>query len=151
MENGRVGPGPHGTSFPSGLRVFGLRCFFLGPFGIAFEMATRDLDLCDAPKSREEGFAEDRSHDHRLENFVAVLAFHQQPDIGLGRARVAVMLRVYLGLFIAVQLPLLESAYSGDFEALFAVAYTGAIALNLLFIEIYVRRKDSHRISTGAA
>lgn len=67
----------------------------------------------------------------------------------------AVMLRVYLGLFIAVQLPLLESAYGGDFDALFAVAYTGAIVgsivLNLLIIEIYLRRKDSRRISTGAA
>jgi hypothetical protein len=67
----------------------------------------------------------------------------------------AVMLRVYLGLFIAVQLPLLEGFYGGDFEALFSVAYTaaivGSIVLNLLFIEIYLRRKGSRRISAGAA
>lgn len=67
----------------------------------------------------------------------------------------AVTLRVYLGLFIAVQLPLLEGAYGGDFEALFSVAYTaaivGSIVLNLLFIEIYLRRKESRRISAGAA
>ncbi|GAA2128663.1 DUF2306 domain-containing protein [Glycomyces algeriensis] len=66
----------------------------------------------------------------------------------------AVMLRVYLGLFIAVQLPLLEGFYDGDFEALFSVAYTGAIVgsivLNLLFIEIYLRRKANRRISAGA-
>jgi uncharacterized membrane protein len=67
----------------------------------------------------------------------------------------AVMLRVYLGLFIAVQLPLLEGVYGGDFEALFSVAYTasivGSIVLNLMFIEIYLRRKESRRISAGAA
>lgn len=67
----------------------------------------------------------------------------------------AVMLRVYLGLFIAVQLPLLEGFYGGDFEALFSVAYTaaivGSIVLNLLFMEIYLRRKESRRISAGAA
>jgi uncharacterized membrane protein len=67
----------------------------------------------------------------------------------------AVMLRVYLGLFIAVQLPLLEGFYGGDFEALFGVAYTasivGSIVLNLVFIEIYLRRKESRRISVGAA
>jgi uncharacterized membrane protein len=67
----------------------------------------------------------------------------------------AVMLRVYLGLFIAVQLPLLEGFYGGDFDALFSVAYTasivGSIVLNLLFIEIYLRRKGSRMISAGAA
>ncbi|MEV3938988.1 DUF2306 domain-containing protein [Glycomyces sp. NPDC049804] len=67
----------------------------------------------------------------------------------------AVTLRVYLGLFIAVQLPLLEGFYGGDFDALFSTAYTaaivGSIVLNLLFIEIYLRRKESRRISAGAA
>ncbi|MFG3339404.1 DUF2306 domain-containing protein [Glycomyces sp. NPDC048151] len=67
----------------------------------------------------------------------------------------AVMLRVYLGLFIAVQIPLLDGVYGGDFEALFSVAYTaaivGSIVLNLLFIEVYLRRKASRRISAGAA
>lgn len=57
----------------------------------------------------------------------------------------AVTLRVYLGLFIAVQLPLLEGPYGGDFEALFAVAYTASIvasiALNLAFMEIHLRRR----------
>jgi uncharacterized membrane protein len=59
----------------------------------------------------------------------------------------AVMLRVYLGLFIAVQLPFLDSVYGGDFEPLFDNAYVSAIvssvALNLLFMELYLRRKDS--------
>jgi uncharacterized membrane protein len=67
----------------------------------------------------------------------------------------AVMLRVYLGLFIVVQLPLLDGFYGGDFDALFSVAYTGSIvgsvALNLLFIEIYLRRKERRGISAGAA
>lgn len=67
----------------------------------------------------------------------------------------AVMLRVYLGLFIAVQLPLLDGFYGGDLDALFSTAYTaaivGSIVLNLLFIEIYLRRRGSRRISTGAA
>ncbi|WP_194201983.1 DUF2306 domain-containing protein [Glycomyces albidus] len=57
----------------------------------------------------------------------------------------AVNLRVYLGLFIAVQLPLLDGHYGGDFEPLFDTAYTAAvvssIALNLAFMEIYLRRK----------
>ncbi|GAA1686537.1 hypothetical protein GCM10009830_37520 [Glycomyces endophyticus] len=57
----------------------------------------------------------------------------------------AVTLRVYLGLFIAVQLPLLDSVYGGDFEPLFDLAYTAAIvasvALNLAFMEIHLRRK----------
>jgi uncharacterized membrane protein len=67
----------------------------------------------------------------------------------------AVMLRVYLGLFIAVQLPLLDGFYGGDLDALFGTAYTaaivGSIVLNLLFIEIYLRRRGSRRISAGAA
>ncbi|MDN3239079.1 DUF2306 domain-containing protein [Glycomyces tritici] len=67
----------------------------------------------------------------------------------------AVMLRVYLGLFIVVQLPLLDGFYGGDFDALFSVAYTasivGSVVLNLLFIEVYLRRKESRRISVGAA
>ncbi len=67
----------------------------------------------------------------------------------------AVTLRVYLGLFIAVQLPLLDSVYGGEFEPLFDVAYlasiVGSVALNILFIEIYLRRKHSRRISVGAA
>ena len=61
----------------------------------------------------------------------------------------AVTLRVYLGLFIAVQIPLLEGFYGGDFEALFAVAYTASIVasivLNLVFMEIHLRRKRSKR------
>lgn len=67
----------------------------------------------------------------------------------------AVTLRVYLGLFIAVQLPLLDSVYGGEFEPLFDVAYlasiVGSVALNILFIELYLRRKHSRRISVGAA
>ncbi|SDL63060.1 Uncharacterized membrane protein [Glycomyces sambucus] len=59
----------------------------------------------------------------------------------------AVNLRVYLGLFIAVQLPLLDGHYGGDFDALFSTAYTaavvGSIVLNLVFMEIYLRRKAS--------
>jgi uncharacterized membrane protein len=73
----------------------------------------------------------------------------------MGATFAAVMLRVYLGLFIVVQLPLLDGFYGGDFEALFSTAYTGSIvgsiALNLVFIEIYLRRKESRRISAGAA
>ncbi|RRR97559.1 DUF2306 domain-containing protein [Glycomyces terrestris] len=57
----------------------------------------------------------------------------------------AVNLRVYLGLFIAVQLPLLDGYYGGDFGPLFDTAYTAAIVssivLNLVFIEIHLRRK----------
>ncbi|HLU28704.1 MAG TPA: DUF2306 domain-containing protein [Glycomyces sp.] len=60
----------------------------------------------------------------------------------------AVTLRACLGLYIAAQLPLLQSAYGGEFERLFAVAYTAAavssVAFNWLFIEIYLRRKGSH-------
>ncbi|HEX2143722.1 MAG TPA: DUF2306 domain-containing protein [Glycomyces sp.] len=67
----------------------------------------------------------------------------------------AVTLRIYLGLFIAVQVPLLDSVYNGEFEALFAVAYTAAIvasvALNLLFMEIYLRRKATRHVSLSAA
>lgn len=67
----------------------------------------------------------------------------------------AVTLRVYLGLFIGAQMPMLEPVYGGDFEALFAVAYTAAIVasyvFNVLFIEIYLRRKANRGISTGAA
>lgn len=67
----------------------------------------------------------------------------------------AVTLRIYLGLFILVQLPFLESVYDGSFEPLFDNAYIAAIAasvaLNLLFMEIYLRRKESRRISAGAA
>jgi hypothetical protein len=65
----------------------------------------------------------------------------------------AVTLRIYLGLFILVQLPLLEPVYDGSFEPLFDNAYIAAIAasiaLNLLFMEFYLRRKDSRRISAG--
>ncbi|SDE36593.1 DUF2306 domain-containing protein [Glycomyces harbinensis] len=65
----------------------------------------------------------------------------------------AVNLRVYLGLFIAAQLPLLEGYYGGDFDALFGVAYTSAvvssIVLNLVFMEIYLRRKRT-RSTLGA-
>jgi uncharacterized membrane protein len=57
----------------------------------------------------------------------------------------AVTLRVYLGLFIALQLPLLDGFYGGDFEPLFDNAYTAAvvasIVLNLAFMEIHLRRK----------
>jgi len=57
----------------------------------------------------------------------------------------AVNLRVYLGLFIALQLPLLDGYYGGDFEPLFDAAYTSAvvssIVLNVAFMEIYLRRK----------
>lgn len=66
----------------------------------------------------------------------------------------AVTLRVCLGLFIAVQLPLLRSVHGGEFERLFAVAYTAAavssVAFNWLFIEIYLRRKRN-RETAGAA
>ena len=55
---------------------------------------------------------------------------------------------------LGAQLPLLEGVYGGDFEALFAVAYTAAIVasyvFNMLFIEIYLRRKGSRGISAGA-
>jgi uncharacterized membrane protein len=61
----------------------------------------------------------------------------------------AVTLRIYLGLFIAVQVPFLDSLYAGDFDALFSVAYTaaivGSVALNLAFMEIYLRRRRSGR------
>lgn len=61
----------------------------------------------------------------------------------------AVTLRIYLGLFIGVQIPLLESVYGGEFERLFAVAYTAAavssVAFNWLFIETYLRRKQAGR------
>ncbi|MBO3735775.1 hypothetical protein [Glycomyces niveus] len=54
-----------------------------------------------------------------------------------------------------MQLPLLDGFYGGDFDVLFGTAYTaaivGSIVLNLLFIEIYLRRRGSRRISTGAA
>lgn len=57
----------------------------------------------------------------------------------------AVTLRIYLGLFIAVQLPLLEPVYGSMFEPLFTVAYTsasvGSVALNWLFMEMYLRRR----------
>ncbi|WP_030155459.1 DUF2306 domain-containing protein [Glycomyces sp. NRRL B-16210] len=59
----------------------------------------------------------------------------------------AVMLRIYLGLFIVAQLPLLEGYYGGDFEALFDNAYLGSIVasvvLNLAFMEIYLRRRGT--------
>lgn len=68
----------------------------------------------------------------------------------------AVTLRIYLGLFIGVQVPLLDTVYGGDFEALFAVAYNasivGSIVFNWLFIEMYLRRRRNRsRISIGAA
>ena len=67
----------------------------------------------------------------------------------------AVSLRVYLGLFIAVQLPLLEGPYGGDFEALFGVAYTSAIVasvvLNLAFMEIHLRRRRTGGTLEAAA
>jgi len=57
----------------------------------------------------------------------------------------AVTLRIYLGLFIFAQLPLLDGFYGGDFDALFSVAYTasivGSVYLNLGFMEIYLRRR----------
>ncbi|MEU6861153.1 hypothetical protein AB0B28_20035 [Glycomyces sp. NPDC046736] len=57
----------------------------------------------------------------------------------------AVTLRIYLGLFIAVQVPFLDSVYGGDFQALFDVAYVasivGSVVLNLLFMELWLRRK----------
>lgn len=60
----------------------------------------------------------------------------------------AVTLRACLGLYIAAQLPLLQSVYGGEFERLFAVAYTAAavssVAFNWSFIEIYLRRKRPH-------
>ncbi|THV32143.1 DUF2306 domain-containing protein [Glycomyces paridis] len=72
-----------------------------------------------------------RHREWMLRNFAATFA--------------AVNLRVYLGLFIAAQLPLLDGHYGGDFEALFDVAYTAAvvssIVLNVAFMEIYLRRK----------
>ncbi|WP_100448996.1 DUF2306 domain-containing protein [Glycomyces xiaoerkulensis] len=56
-----------------------------------------------------------------------------------------VTLRAYLGLFIGLQIPLLGPVYSGDFESLFATAYTGAAVAsflcNWMFIEIYLRRR----------
>ncbi|GAB3992334.1 hypothetical protein GCM10029992_01020 [Glycomyces albus] len=68
----------------------------------------------------------------------------------------AVTLRIYLGLFIGVQVPLLDSVYGGDFDALFSVAYTasivGSIVFNWLFIEMYLRRRRNRpRLSVGAA
>jgi hypothetical protein len=58
----------------------------------------------------------------------------------------AVTLRLHLALFILVQTPFLESAYGGDFDRLWGVAYTGAavasVAFNWLFIEIYLRRRS---------
>ncbi|WP_051392878.1 DUF2306 domain-containing protein [Glycomyces arizonensis] len=68
----------------------------------------------------------------------------------------AVTLRIYLGLFIGVQMPLLETVYDGEFERLFAVAYTasavGSFAFNWLFIEIYLRRKQVRQtVPAGAA
>ncbi|GAB3219504.1 hypothetical protein GCM10027447_02540 [Glycomyces halotolerans] len=63
----------------------------------------------------------------------------------------AVTLRIYLGLFIGVQLPLLETVYDGRFESLFAVAYTAAavssFVFNWLFIEVYLRRKATVRVA----
>ncbi|WP_051325821.1 DUF2306 domain-containing protein [Glycomyces tenuis] len=63
----------------------------------------------------------------------------------------AVTLRLYLGLFIGLQIPFLESAYGGEFESLFAVAYTAAavssVVFNWLFIEIHLRRKQAGRVA----
>lgn len=68
----------------------------------------------------------------------------------------AVTLRIYLGLFIFVQIPMLDAVYGGDFDALFNVAYNASIVssivFNWLFMELYLRRKRSRsQISVGAA
>ncbi|MCC3762940.1 DUF2306 domain-containing protein [Glycomyces sp. TRM65418] len=66
----------------------------------------------------------------------------------------AVTLRVFIGLFVVAQLPLLQSVYGGDFQALFDRAYlaaiVGSVVVNVLFIEIYLRRRDNRRIRAGA-
>lgn len=65
----------------------------------------------------------------------------------------AVTLRVYLVLFILVQIPLLDPVYGGDFEGLFAVAYTASavasFVFNWLFMEMYLRRREA-KAAVGA-
>ncbi len=62
----------------------------------------------------------------------------------------AVTFRAWLGLTIVGQLPILESVYGGDFDALFAVAYTSTCWLafipNLLFVNLYLRRRRARRV-----
>lgn len=64
----------------------------------------------------------------------------------------AVTLRLCLALFIAAQTPLLDSVYDGEFERLFAVAYTaaavGSFVFNWLFIEIYLSRKRNREAAS---
>ncbi|MBZ2197834.1 DUF2306 domain-containing protein [Occultella gossypii] len=57
----------------------------------------------------------------------------------------AVTFRAWLGLTIVGQLPILESVYGGDFDALFDVAYAMTCWLafipNLLFVNLFLRRR----------
>ncbi len=61
----------------------------------------------------------------------------------------AVTLRFWLGILIAVQLPLLHSVYGGNFASLFNPVYLTVTWLswvpNLLFIEWYLRRHGTRR------
>ncbi|MDT0300814.1 DUF2306 domain-containing protein [Streptomonospora wellingtoniae] len=67
----------------------------------------------------------------------------------------AVTLRAWLGLLIFAQLPLLEPVYSGEFDALFSVAYTAAAWLcwvpNVLLIEWWVRTNGRAPVGGKAA
>ena len=59
----------------------------------------------------------------------------------------AVTFRGWLGLFIAVQLPLLDSVYGGDFGRLFHTAYTvttwAAFIPNVVIVSLYLRARST--------
>lgn len=67
----------------------------------------------------------------------------------------AVTLRAWLGLGIAVQLPLLHGTYHDHFQDLFTVAYLCSAWLawvpNVLFIEFYLRRRRSPGVTPTRA
>ena len=64
----------------------------------------------------------------------------------------AVTLRLWLGILIGTQIPLLETKYAGDFESLFVEVYRVVMWLawvpNLIVAEMIVQKRRTPQFST---